>query len=221
MFKNIWKVIILVLPLVLSGFKAYAYDNGDFQMWHTENQDIGIGKGTKITQEEEWRWGGNAAELYYQHYDWGVVYGFDKLLDIGLNYRQVFDKSKTKWLEENRPHINATVKLDIWKFKLEDRNRLEYRHFKYKDDFIRYRNKLTLKYPFEFRKIKISPYLSDEIFIASNGTGFNRNRLYSGIEFGLNKYLKADIYYMLEDSRGKGDKWSCANILGTKVKIAF
>jgi len=221
MLKSAVRLAVLVFCLGMAGFNAYAYDNGDFQMWHTENQDLKIGKDTKFTMEEEWRWGGDASELYYQHYDWGVVYGFDKRLDIGLNYRQVYEKDKKKWKEENRPHVNATVKLDLWKFKFEDRNRLEYRHFRYKDDFIRYRNRVMLKYPFDFKTIKIAPYISDEMFIASNATGFNENRFYSGLEFGLTKYVKADIYYLMRCQRKIGDKWSEMNVLGTKLKIAF
>lgn len=221
MLKAVIRLTVLALCLTTAGFEVYAYDDGDFQIWHTENQDVKIGKGTKLTQEEEWRFGGNASEFYYQHYEWGVVYGFDKRLDIGLNYRQVYEKSKNKWREENRPHVNATLKLDLWKFKLEDRNRLEYRHFRYKDDFIRYRNKFMFKIPFDFRSINITPYVSDEIFVSSNGAGFSENRFYSGLEFGLTKYVKADIFYLLRSNRGRGDKWSCANVVGTKVKISF
>jgi len=220
-FKNMVKLVVLVLFLAMGSLNAYAYDRGDFQIWHTENQEVGIGKGTKVTQEEEWRFGENASEFYRQHYDWGVVYGFDKRLDIGFNYRQVYEKIKRKWMEENRPHVNATVKLDIWKLKFEDRNRLEYRHFRHKDDFIRYRNKFTLKYPFDFKTIKVAPYTSDEIFVASNGTGFNENRFYAGIEFGLTKYAKCDVYYMLKENKVKDDKWAFANVLGMKMKIAL
>ncbi len=221
MFKNTSKLIVLILCFAAVSFKAYAYDNGDFQIWHTEGQEVEIGKATKLTQEEEWRFGEDASEFFYQHYDWGVVYGFDKRLDIGFNYRQVYEKYKQKWREENRPHVNATVKLDLWKFRFEDRNRLEYRHFRYKDDFVRYRNRFMLKYPLDFKKIKIAPYVADEIFIASNATGFNENRFYSGLEFGLTKYVKADIYYMMRSIRGVGDKWSEANVLGTRLKISF
>lgn len=221
MIKNLVKLVVLVLCLGWAILNGYAYDNGDFQIWHTENQEVAIAKGAKLTQEEEWRFGEDASEFYYQHYEWGVVYGFDKRLDIGFNYRQVYEKYKQKWREENRPHVNATVKLDIWKFKFEDRNRLEYRHFRYKDDFIRYRNKFALKYPLDFKKIKITPYLSDEIFISSNATGFNENRFYAGTEFGLTKYVKFDIYYLLKDNRIKADKWSSINVWGTKLKISF
>ncbi|MFA5147414.1 MAG: DUF2490 domain-containing protein [Candidatus Omnitrophota bacterium] len=215
------KVLAAGVFLWAAAAEGYAYDNGDFQIWHTENQEAGIGKGTKLTQEEEWRFGEDASELYYQHYDWGVVYGFDKRLDIGFNYRQVYERYKQKWREENRPHVSATVKLDLWKFKFEDRNRLEYRHFRYKDDFIRYRNKFALKYPIDLKKIKITPYISDEIFIVSNSAGFNENRFYAGMELGLAKYLKFDVYYLLRENRIRADKWSSSNILGTKLKIAF
>ncbi|MBP7055277.1 MAG: DUF2490 domain-containing protein [Candidatus Omnitrophica bacterium] len=220
MLKNIIKSV-LVLFLVTFGFKAHAYDDGDFQIWHTQNQEVAIGKGTKLVQEEEWRFGENASEFYYQHYDWGAVYGFDKRLDIGLHYRQVYEKNKKKWREENRPHVNATLKFDLWGLKLDDRNRIEYRHFRYKNDFIRYRNRLTIKYPFDFKGIKVSPYLSDEIFISSNSTGFNENRFYAGAECGLTKYVKFDIYYLLKENKLKDSKWSSANVLGTKVKIIF
>ena len=221
MAKSVVKSVVLVLCLAAVGFKAHAYDDGDFQIWHTENQEVALGTATKLTQEEEWRFGEDASEFFYQHYEWGVVYGFDKRLDIGFNYRQIYEKYKKKWREENRPHANATVKLDIWKFRFEDRNRLEYRHFRYKDDFVRYRNRFMLKYPFEFRKIKIAPYVSDEIFIASNGRGFSENRFCSGLEFGLPKYVKADVYYMVRSMRGAGDKWSEANVLGTRLKVSF
>lgn len=221
MFNRIIKLAALALFLGAAGFNAYAYDDGDFQIWHTEAQDIGIGKGTKFTMEEEWRFGDDARELFYQHYEWGVVYGFDRRLDLGFNYRQVYDKYKHKFREENRPHVNAIAKLDIWKFRFEDRNRLEYRHFRYKEDSVRYRNKFTLKYPFDFRTIKAAPYLSDEIFVSSDGTGFNRNRFYSGLETGLTKYVKTDIFYLLQSSRVSGSKWRAANVLGMKLKIIF
>ena len=216
-------LVVLTLCLAAAAFKAYAYDNGDFQIWNTDYEDINIAKDVKFSMEQEFRFGENAHELYYQHYDWGFVYGFDKMLDLGFFYRLVLEKFQHKWREEDQPNVNATVKLDLWKFKFDDRNRLEYRHFRYKDDSMRYRNKFTLKLPFDFAKMKIriSPYSSDEIFISSDSTGFDENRFSSGSEFDLTKYVKADIYYMFKSNRVRGSKWNSANVLGTKVKIAF
>ncbi len=221
MFKNIINPIIIVLCLVVMAFNAYAYDRGDFQIWNTDAEEVKIYKGVKLAMEQEFRFGENASEFFYQHYEWGFLFGFSKILDLGLLYRLVLERVKHKWMEEDEPSVNATLRFDLWKFKFENRNRLEYRHFRYKDDSMRYRDKFTIKYPVKFKSITISPYVSDEIFISSNGTGFNENRFCPGIEFELTKYAKADIYYMLKSNRIAGDKWTDANVLGTKIKISF
>jgi hypothetical protein len=113
------------------------------------------------------------------------------------------------------------LKLDLWKFKVDDRNRLEYRHFRFADDQVRYRNRITVKYPIDFKKIVIAPYVSNEIFVSSNATGYNQNRVESGLEFGLTKYVKTSVSYMQQQIRIKNDKWFKANVLWMKVKIAF
>jgi len=215
------RILFITALVTLVAFNAYAYDNGDFQIWNTDSQNIDVIKKVKLAMEQEFRFGENASELYYQHYEWGAIFGFDKMLDIAFCYRLVLEKYKHKWREEDQPNVNATLKFDLWKFKFDDRNRIEYRHFRFKEDSARYRNKFGLKLPFDFMKIKVSPYASDEIFIASDSTGFNENRLSSGIEFDLTKYAKADIYYMFKSNKIKDDKWNSANVLGTKIRIAF
>ena len=203
-------------------FNAYAYDSGDFQIWNLNAQEVAIGKGTKLATEQEFRYGNGGGDIFYQHYDWGFAYAFDKLLELAFGYRLIYEKPKMKWIEEDDPYTNITPRFDIWKFKFEDRNRIEYRHFRYSfPDQVRYRNRFMLKYPFDFKKIVVAPYISNEIFISSNGSGFNQNRLQPGIEFGLTKYVKIDISYMQQQVRGLDDKWYKANVLWLKSKIAL
>lgn len=213
--------LIVILMSICAVARAFAYDNGDFQVWHTENQEARIHKNVKVTTEQELRFGDAARELYYQHYDWGTSFGFDKRLDIGFNFRKVYEKKKDKWMEEDRPHINAVLKFDIWKIKFENRNRLEFRIFKYRDDHLRYRDKFTVKYPVKLFNVTVSPYAADEIFISSNATGFNENRIYSGFEIEITKNIKADISYLQKTNRVKDDKWLASNVLATKIKISF
>ena len=208
--------------LLLTASSAYAaYESGDFQIWNTNDEDVKIHKDVKFSMEQEFRYGANASELFYQHYDFGFVYGFDKMLDIGLFYRLTQEWIRKKWMEADEPNANATVKLDLWKFKFEDRNRIEYRHFRFASDQVRYRNRFMLKYPVDFKTIVIAPYTADEIFISSNGTGFNQNRFESGLELGLTKYVKCSIAYMQQQIRGKGDKFYKANVLWIKGRIMF
>jgi len=213
-------ILTMVLLASLICISAYAYDDGDFQVWNTENQELNINKVSKITFEQELRWGDNASELYYQHYDAGFVYSANEHLDLGINYRQVYEKNNDKFKEENRPHINAILKYTVAGFKLDDRNRLEYRHFDWQEDFWEYRNKFTLKFPWRFTKLQFQPYLADEVFLHLNAIDLTRNRLYGGFGFTIFRNLKGEIYYLLQTSKSSGS-WKDANVLGTKIKLVF
>lgn len=212
-------LIVMGMILFLS-VNAYAYKDNDFQVWNTDSEELKINEDTRIVLEEEFRWGGNAKDFYYQHYDLGVFYNLMKHLNVGAGYRHVLSKSRNKFLIENEPYITATLLWDLAGFKFDDRSRLEYNHFDYKDDTWRYRNKITIKAPWKFTKLAIQPYLSDEIFILiDDGQRLNANRFSAGLGMSITKNLKAEIYYMLQSS--KTNKWTEINVLGTKLKLSF
>ena len=48
-------------------------------------------------------------------------------------------------MESDEPYVILSWKQDLCGLKFEDRNRLEYRHSRFADDNIRYRNKFSLK----------------------------------------------------------------------------
>ena len=223
MNKKTAKIIIPVTLIALTCVNVYAaYQSGDFQIWNTDEQSVAIGKGTKFTSQQEFRYGNGGGDIFYQHYDWGFAFAFDKMLELALGYRLVYEKPKAKWMEEDSYYTNITPKFEIWNFKIEDRNRIVYRQFRSPvPNQLRYRNRILVKYPIDFKKIVIAPYVSNEIFISSNGTGFNQDRLESGIEFGLTKYVKIDISYMMQSGKLYDHKWARANVLWLKSKIAF
>jgi len=134
------------LLFTLLNIKAYAYDNGDFQMWNTDVEEFKISDSSKITIEEEFRWGDNAGEFFYQHYDAGFVHDLNKSMNLGAGYRQVYEKKKGKFKLENEPYLMTTLFWELARFKFDSRSRLEYRHFDYQTDLWRYRNKFTLKF---------------------------------------------------------------------------
>lgn len=214
------KILIAIGLILLLSVNSYAYKDGDFQVWNTETEEFKINKDAKIAFEEEFRWGGSAKEFYYQHYDVGFFYNLQKYLNVGAGYRHVLSKSKGKFLVENEPYITATLLWDVAGFKFDDRSRLEYNHFDYKDDTWRYRNKITAKFPWKFTKFEIQPYLSDEIFILfDDSQRLNTNRFSSGLGISFTRNLKGEIYYMLQSS--KSSKWTDVNVLGTKLKLSF
>jgi len=215
------KLFVLTFFLAIISTKVYAYDDGDFQAWNTDVEEFKINDDSKIALEEEFRWGDNANEFFYHHYDLGFFYNLKKYLNIGGGYRHVYELKKGKFKIENEPYVTLTLLWGLLGIKFEDRSRMEYRHFDYQTDSWRYRNKFTVKSPWKFTKIEIQPYVSDEILVGFGTTNqLNQNRFSSGLAMNLTKNIKAEIYYMLVTSKSAGI-WTDANVLGTKLKIAF
>jgi len=210
-----------VLILFFCG-TAYAYDDGDFQVWNTNGQDFKINEELKLTLEEEFRWADNANEFFYHHYDIAASLAFNKSTTFGGGYRHIYNLNNGKFKLENQPYLIASVSWQNHGFTLDSRNRMEYRHVKSSDDSWRYRNKITLKPPWKFTKIQIQPYLADEIFIAFGNSQeeFNQNRFAAGFSLRLMERLKAELYYMLASIKKTGD-WNDVNVLGVKLKLSF
>ena len=218
MMKRI--IYITITALLLLPSDIMAYDEGDFQIWHTENQDVKVRKKTKLILEEQFRYGDLASELYYQHYDAGLLYSLTDNLDVSANYRQIYELKKGDFEPEYRPHINATVKWGIPAIKFEDRNRFEYRFFNDKPSSVHYRNQLTVKFPLEVKNMKFEPYVADEIFASMDPVALTRNRMYIGLTFDLTKNIKPKIYYLLQSTKSSG-RWNDANVLGLSLKLDF
>jgi len=200
---------------------VYAYNDHDFQAWNTDAEEFKVSKDAKIALEQEFRWGDNAGEFYYQHYDAGFFYNLREWLNIGGGYRHVYELKKGKFKVENEPYVTASLLWSLSGFKFDDRSRIEYRHFDYQADSWRYRNKITAKLPWKFTKLEIQPYLADEIFIGFGKIDeLNQNRFTCGLGMNLTKNLKAEIYYMLQSAKSS-DKWIDTGVLGTKLKVAF
>ncbi|MBU1726634.1 MAG: DUF2490 domain-containing protein [Candidatus Omnitrophica bacterium] len=216
------RIFVMLIGLALSmTVEAFAYDNHDFQVWNTDAEEFKLNDNSKVVFEQEFRWGDNAHEFFYQHYDAGYFYNIKKWLQVGGGYRHVLSKSRGKFKEENEPYITTTVSWDWLKCAIDSRSRLEYNHFDYQEDVWRYRNKFTMKLPWKFTKFNIRPYISDEVFVKFSGwSGLNQNRLYGGFALDLAKNFRGEIYYMLLGSKSQG-RWQKVNVLGTKFKISF
>ena len=220
MKKLIFTVIILMYLFL--AVPSFAFQDGDFQLWNTESVDAKINDRLKFNAEEEFRFGDNVSELYYTHTDGGFVLKAADALDLGVNYRLIYEKNSAgKWKLENRPHVNATLKWSLYDFKFSDRSRIELRIRDGKDDDWRYRNKLTLKYPWKWTRLEIQPYTADEIFVDFQSGNLTRNRLYNGLSFKLFEHLKGDLFYLWQISRSDKAKWTGYNVLGIKLKVVF
>lgn len=213
---------LLALAVVIMGTKTtLAFDDGDFQYWNTESASVKINDYWKFNIEEEFRFGDNARDFYYQHSDIGLSYsGLAEWLDVSANYRAVLEEKSGDWAWENRPHLNAALKIEWNNMKLSNRSRLEFRIFQEKEDKLRYRNKTTIKFPVKWTRFKLQPYLADEIFIDFESAEMTRNRVYAGFGGKYSENISGSLYYILQSSKSSGT-WKDTNVLGTKIKVSF
>ncbi len=213
--------ILIGLTLMMAS-RVYAYDNDDFQIWNTNVEEVKLNKSSKVTFEEEFRWGDNASDFYYQHYDAGYQYSLTKYLSLGGGYRYIREKKTDKFRPESEPYFAAFTNWKLFDFQFSDRTRIEYRYYTYQTDSWRFRNKLDIKFPWKFTKFEIQPLVADEFFFRFNGIDINENRLYGGIGFTMVKNLKGEVCYMWRATKNPGiGTWKDTNVLSMKLKIAF
>jgi len=213
---------IAAIILVFSICPAYAYDNHDFQVWNTDAEEVRLNKSSKLTFEQEFRWGDNASDFFYQHYDQSYVYLLNKYFNFGGGFRYVKEKKNDKFRDEAEPYFVTFTYWDLAGFKFSDRNRLEYRYFDYQASFWRFRNKLDIKLPWKFTRFEIQPMIADEIFLKLHGINLNENRLYAGFAFSLTRNLRGELCYIFKTSKNSGTcTWNDTNVLNAKLKLAL
>jgi len=215
------KFIVAVL-VSFSICPTYAYDNHDFQVWNTDGEEVKLNKSSKLMFEQEFRWGDNTSEFYYQHYDEGYLYLLNKYFNFGGGLRYIKEKKTDKFRDETEPYLVVFTYWNPAGFNLSNRIRIEYRYFDYQTDSWRFRNKLDIKFPWKFTRFQIQPMLSDEVFFKFNGIDLNENRLYGGFAFTLTKNLKGELCYIFRSTKNPNIcTWNDTNVLSVKLKLAL
>jgi hypothetical protein len=200
---------------------SFAFDDGDVQYWNTESISWKFTDDWKAKIEEEFRFGDDMQDFYYHHSDFGLSHsGLAEWLALGVHYRQVFEEKSGVWKQENRPHLNATIKFKLEGLDVSNRSRFEHRDREDADTDWRYRNKSSVTFPIKWTTFEIQPYIAHEIFIDFDAEDFTRNRLYAGLGLKLYKQLTGEIYYLWQSTKSNED-WIDYNILGTKLKVSF
>ncbi len=216
--------VLIIAALTAQTCPAVSFRDGDFQYWSINGGSVDIDENWTITAHEELRFGDNASEFYYQHTDVGVVYkNVVENVDLGFNFRKAFTKvARDNWNSENRPHLNLTIRGELFDMPVSNRARLEYRDVDDTKHTYRYRNLFTVNIPAELTDLKLKPYLADEVFINCDEDGLNINRVYAGLKLKLADNIDGSLFYLWQTSKPSGSDWGQdINVIGTALKIRF
>ena len=134
----------------------------------------------------------------------GLGYNLNENNNVLLGYGYILsenyigDSDNKISVNEHRIFQQYTTKQNVGKVNLSHRYRFEQRFVE--DDFkLRFRYFLSLNIPLKTNETGISPlYLSayNEIFLNSKSSIFDRNRVYGGLGYNLNKNIKIEVGYM-------------------------
>lgn len=218
--SRLW--FVSMMTAVVAAGACLGYEDEGVQWWSSAGASTKLGEDWKASFAQEFRLGDDGGNLYYEHSELTFTYsGLADWLDVGAAFRLIYEKDNSgEWKRESRPHLNVTLKWMLFDWRVSSRSRFEYRDRTNREDVWRYRNKFTVKFPFELTRLKLMPYAADEIFITLNDDNVDKNRVYFGFVWPLGKGLDLDIYYMWQASRS-GDEWEDVEVLGTGLKFGF
>ena len=196
---------------------AFSFEHGDWQLWVTESLSGNINDEWSVKLTEEERYGDDMSYFYQHHTDFGVAYKLDKSSKFSLHLKYISLKKKGEWTEEYRPYINFIHKFKLFAQSFSNKSQIEYRH-KEHNEFYRFREKVKLNLP-RLMNDKLSPYVSEEVFIDTESEKINRSRFSVGVKFKLVKGFSGDVYYLWQAD--KKIDWKNTNVLGIKIGYKF
>jgi len=125
--RNWVRLVVIIVAITLAGEACLASDDGNFEYWTAAGAHFDINKNWGCTFEEQIRVRDTGGEFYYHHFDLGFVYkSIADWIDVGVNFRKVYTKdSEGEWRQEDRPHLNATLKAKIFGCQMSDRSRID------------------------------------------------------------------------------------------------
>lgn len=112
-------------------------------------------------------------------------------------------------------------------FTLDWRNRYEYRDKEGADRaWLRFRNRLRLKTPWQWTDWKVSPYASCELYyedrhgLAKNRR-LNQTRNLIGLSMKPAEHVTISVFYLLQHKQSADHGWQPVHVPGIELKLDF
>jgi len=203
MIKNKTTLVVLILALTLPIF-SFAQDS-NLGNWLIYIGNKKLNNGWNIHNEVQYRNYDAIGDLEQLLLRTGLGYNLTEnnnnvLLGYGyiLSENYVGETDEKVSVNEHRIFQQFTTKQKIGKVGLSHRYRFEQRFVK--DDFkMRFRYFLGLNVPLQSKEDELSPlYLStyNEIFLNTESSVFDRNRVYGGLGYKFSNALRLELGYM-------------------------
>ena len=201
-------------------FSSHLNDDGDWQVWLLWGVSAPV-------SDTNWRfsiygeqfYGEDTSKRWLQYTDYGVSRKLWKHHKLGIHYRKQLVRTKEDWKDEDRPHLDYTYSHPWASFKISNRMRMEFRKKNNQAMVYRFRNRATLSYPIALEEGKLSPYISEEIFMDDVEEKINQNRFFVGADYKKTGW-SVGVYTMWRRYE-RADEWMSNYVLGLKARLSY
>jgi len=208
-----------LLLFVLSGLaSAQIVDHTDNQIWSDVQVAVPMTKDVDFNMLGTLRLGRDVSRPVDERIGMGFTFRLGQHLQIAPNYLYIATQPlRNRKLFESRLSLPVTVRFNVEKFRLSDRNMFERRFRNPGIVSTRYRNRLQIEHPIGSDKLHLSLYVADEVFYDWSIDRWVRNRFTVGGTKVLNKHLTQDVYYLRQNDGVSvpGD----LNVIGTTLRV--
>ena len=130
----------------------------------------------------------------------GFAFKLGKYLTVTPSYLYIDTQPfEHRRVFENRLSVPATIRFPVSRFFFSDRNLFERRFRRPGIDSTRYRNRLQVEHPIGPAKLKLSLFVSEEVFYDWSFNAWVRNRAAAGVSKIVNKHLTLELYYLRQN----------------------
>jgi len=218
--RQLWPSLSLVFLLTLAtpASSQTAIDQTDTQQWNDVFIAVPITKQVDFNVLGTLRIGRDISHTVDERFGIGATFRIGQHVTLVPAYlhieTQPFEGIR---LHEERLNLAAILRYEANQFRFSDRNLLERRFRRPGINSTRYRNRFQVEHPVGPDKMKLSVFVSEEVFYDWSVDDWVRNRVAAGIIKPLNKNLTLELYYLRQnDGRAlPGD----VHVIGTTWRI--
>jgi len=210
---------VCLLLFALTGLaSAQIIDRADNQLWNDVQVAVPLTKNIDFNMLGTLRLGRDISRPVDERLGTGFTFRFGQHLQIAPNYLYIgMQPFRNRRVWESRLSLPVTLRFDVDKFRISDRNTFERRIRRPGINSTRYRNRLQVEHPVGPKEWGLSLYVADEVFYDWSVDRWVRNRFTVGGTKVFNKHFTQDIYYMRQNDGVSipGD----LNVIGTILRI--
>lgn len=209
---------LLTVFALASCASAQLVDRTDNQQWTDVQVAVPVTKQFDFNILGTLRIGRDISRPVEERVGVGFTFKHGEHLTVAPHYFHIgMQPFRGRKLWENRLVLPVTLRFDVGKFKLSDRNQFERRFRSTGVKTTRYRNRFQVEHPIGKAEWDLSLFVSDEVFYDWTVDRWVRNRFAIGATKVFNKHYTQEFYYLRQNDGVSvpGD----LNVIGTTLRF--